>query len=104
MRTGLAVLTLLILTTGAALAWPDQPPDRATLSGPGLTGEIEITGKENLAALKLGALEDFTHGPIAAPSVGEGYRITRYFYEATFNFGVLRYTPDPSGGRGYVFF
>ena len=104
MRTGLAVLTLLILTTSAALAWPDQPPDRATLSGPGLTGEVEITGKENLGALQLGVFEDFSHGPIAAPNVGEGYRITRYFYEASFNFGVLHYYPDPSGGRGYVFF
>ena len=96
---------LLAATTSVARAWPDQPPDKAFISGPGIKGDVEITDKETLTALKLGAIEDFSQGTIAKPNVsGEGYKITRYFYGATFNFATLHYYPDPSGGRGYVFF
>ncbi len=101
--TSILVNVLLLTTAGIVLAWPDQPPDRATISGPGLQGGIEITDKDMLAALKLGAFEDLEHGPIAAPQVnGEGYTIKRWFYDGTFNFATLRYYPDPAGGRGYV--
>ena len=85
-------------------AWPDQPPDEAFISGPGLEGRVEIQDKDALAALRLGGIEDFDAGTLAAPDVGEGYTITRYFYGGTFNFGVLHYYPDPEGGRGYVYF
>jgi hypothetical protein len=95
---------LLVLTTSIALAWPDGPPERVTISGPGLTGEVEVTDKEILTALSLGAIEDFERGPITAPKVGEGYQITRYFYEASFNFGRLHYYPNPAGERSYIFF
>ncbi len=99
----MGAMVLLLTTATAALAWPDQPPDRATISGPGLQGEIEITDKAILAALQLGAFEDFAHGPIAAPQVsGEGYTIKRWFYGGEFNFATLHYYPDPAGGNGYV--
>jgi hypothetical protein len=92
------------LTTAIALAWPEDAPDKATISGPGLKGEVEVTDKNILAVLSLGAIEDFEHGAISAPKVGEGYQITRYFYDASFNFGRLRYYPNSAGERGYVYF
>jgi hypothetical protein len=101
----LMVFALLLATTRLALAWPDQPPDKALISGAGLTGEVEITDPDILKALKLGAIEDFEQGMVAPPQdLGEGYRITRYFYDGTFNFGVLHYYPNPAGGTGYVRF
>ena len=88
-------------TAGLALAWPDQPPDRATISGPGLDGTVEITDPKALAALKLGAMEDLNAGPIAPPVVsGDGYQISRYF--GGFNFASLRYYPNPNG-QSYVY-
>ncbi len=105
-KTFLALIlvnVLLLTTAGIVLAWPDQPPDRATISGPGLNGEAEITDKDMLAALRLGAFEDLEHGPIAAPPVsGEGFTVKRWFYDGTFDFATLRYYLDPAGGRGYV--
>jgi hypothetical protein len=94
----------LISTTSVALAWPESPPERATISGPGLAGEVEVTDKELLAALSLGTFENFEKGPISTPKVGEGYQITRYFYDASFNFGRLHYYRNPTGGPGYIFF
>jgi hypothetical protein len=98
------VLALLLLTTGLALAWPDQPPERATISGPGLQGEVEITDPATLQALQLGKIEDFNRGTISAPVVGAGYSITRYFYGGKFNFAHLQYYPNPSGAVGYLYF
>jgi hypothetical protein len=95
---------LMVSTTAITLAWPEDPPDKVTISGPGLKGEVEVTDPEIRAALSLGAIEDFEHGPIPAPNVGEGYQITRYFYDASFDFGRLRYHPNPTGERGYIFF
>ncbi len=95
---------LLLLTTFAiTLAWPETAPDRATISGPGLSGEVEITDPAVLNALKLGGVEDFKRGVLAAPKVGEGYRITRYFYQGTFNFGLLHYY-RVDGQASYVYF
>ncbi len=103
----LAALVLMVAWLFAArpaFAWPDQPPEHATLSGPGLKGEIEITDQDSLVSLRLGGLEDFDRGVLAAPPPmsGEGYQITRYFYDGTFNFAHLTYYPDPAGGPGYV--
>ncbi len=100
------IVASLLLTAlfGIGGAWPNQPPDRATISGQGLKGEVPITDSETLRALKLGSLEDFDAGAIAAPMVGEGYKITRWFYQGTFNFGQLRYYPGAEGQRGYVYF
>lgn len=96
--------TLLALTTATALAWPETPPDKVTISGPGLKGEVEVTDQEILAALSLGAIEDFKQGSIAEPKVGQGYQITRYFYDASFDFGRLRYYPNATSEPGYIFF
>lgn len=97
------VVGLMVISVIPALAWPDQAPDKATISGPGLKGEIQITEPQELEALKLGALEDLDHGPIDAPKVGDGYKITRWFYGGTFNFAQLNYYPARDGARGVVF-
>jgi hypothetical protein len=99
------VVTLLVLTASLALAWPDEPPDSVLISGPGLAGTIKITDPRQLAAFKLGTLEDFDQGVLAAPpqTSGTGYQITRYF-GGDFNFASLRYFPDPAGGAGYLYF
>lgn len=109
LRNLLMTVSLMIgvlLTTGFRLAWPDQPPDRATISGPGIAGVVEITDRNMLDALKLGAFEDFDTGSITAPSVsGEGYQITRYFYGGTFNFGgLIYYPPTANAPRGVMQF
>jgi hypothetical protein len=100
------VVALLLLTTSFALAWPDEPPDYVLISGPGLAGTIKITDPNQLAAFKLGALEDFGQGALAAPPqvTDEGYQITRYFDGGKFNFAGLRYYPDQAGGAGYLYF
>src|SRR5262245_25443732 len=103
-RITVGVLVLFLLTTGVAFAWPDTPPDKATISGPGLAGEVTITDKESLAAQRLGALEDFDQGVIPPPSVGAGYIVTRYFYNGSFNFAQLHYYPSTAGLRGYIYF
>src|SRR5262245_25745702 len=95
---------LSALATATALAWPEDPPDKVTISGPGLKGEVEVTDKEILSALSLGTIEDFEQGAIVAPKVGQGYQITRYFYDASFNFGRLHYYPNSTGKRSYIFF
>ena len=97
------VVGLLLSVVGVAFAWPDQPPDRATISGPGLNGETDITDKDVLAAMKLGVLEELEAPQTEAPQVsGEGYTIRRWFYGGEFNFATLHYYPDPAGGNGYV--
>jgi len=86
-------------------AWPDQPPDKAFISGPGLIGEVQITDPQTLEDLRLGGIEDFNTGALPEPPKvsGEGYKITRYFYDGTFNFATLHYYPDPAGRRGLLY-
>lgn len=94
---------LLFATATLVGAWPNQPPTRATISGPGITGRVEISDPELLVNFKLGAIEDFDAGVVKSPrTVGEGYRITRYFDD--FRFGLLTYYPGQTGERSYVFF
>jgi hypothetical protein len=88
-----AATILFFITTHVALAWPGQPPVRATISGSGLEGEVEITEPEVLQRLRLGGIEDFNYNVVDLPkNLGVGYKITRYFYE-NFNFATLTYYP-----------
>ncbi len=101
-----ALMALLIVPAYLVFAsppsWPESPPTKATIRGPGIKGEVAITDREVLDSLQLGVFEDFNH-PIAAPNVKDGYTITRWFYEGSFNFGVLHYYPN-ADGRGFVNF
>ena len=101
------VVTLLTLTCALALAWPEAPPDKLLLSGPGLDGEVEIVGAERLIGLSPEAFMDFTTAADPAAEAAPGYEMVRYYkggdgqYEA---FDRLRYHPNPQGGRGAVYY
>ena len=97
------VLLLIAATLTTALAWPDQPPDKAVISGPGIEGEVQIKDAAVLKALKLGTIEDFDSGRISAPNVSGGYKIVRYFYGGSFDFARLTYYPMPQGQRSYLY-
>ncbi len=95
---------ILLLAPAAAFAWPEEPPQKVIISGPGIHGEVVITDPALLAGLQLGGVEDFAAGAIPKPPVSTGYTIQRFFDGAHFNFGRLTYYPDPAGGRGYLYF
>lgn len=98
--TGLGV----VASFSTALAWPDQPPVKAYVSGPGIEGQVEITDGQVLDLLKLGGVEDLAWGPISAPAVrADGFRIIRYFDGGGFRFADLTYHPNPNGNRSYAY-
>ena len=102
-------LVLVLATANRAHAWPDRAPDKATISGPGIEGEVAITDAETLNALKLGAAEDFAGGSIPAPKFISAYVVRRWFDGGNFEYGRLTYYPMPRDSRGnqlrgYVFF
>ena len=106
-RVLLLVVVLLSATCALALAWPEEPPDKLLLSGPGLDGEVEIVGAEKLIGLSPEAFMDFTTPADPAAKDAPGYAMVRYYkgrdgrYEA---FDRLRYHPNPQGGRGAVYY
>ena len=106
-RVGLAVLTLLVLATGTVLAWPEQPFAKIDISGPGINGVASITDPDLLAPMTITGFMDFTQTIPEPQNVGAGYELHRYFKheDGTYwDFDRVRYYPDPSGGRGYVFY
>jgi sugar lactone lactonase YvrE len=83
------------------------PADRITITGPGLAGELVIEDRATLDALSMGGLENFRltlHEIPANP--GPGYELTRYYKDGDrfWPFDRVRYYPDLSGTKGYVFF
>ena len=92
----LIVLALSVVPTAYVFAWPDQPPDSAFISGPGLNGDVPITDVNMLKSLCLGCFEDF-NAVVAEPESQERYTIHRTFYDNTFDFGVLTYVPADGG-------
>jgi DNA-binding beta-propeller fold protein YncE len=101
----LFALVLLLGTFSFANAWPDLPPTKAFISGPGLSGQVQITDSNLLTSLRLGGLEDFSKGALAAPKVrGDPYKIIRYFENGTFQMGDLSYYPAANGTASVVYF
>jgi len=100
----------LLLTTGGALAKPAcpvcGPPEKVTVSGQGLTGVIAVTDPATLRAL--GTIVFFAwdepRSAVAAPQVGAGYDLTRYYNAEAGGFDHLRYYPSPAGGPGAIFY
>lgn len=102
-------LALVLATANGARAWPDRAPDKATISGPGVEGEVAITDAETLNALKLGATEDFAGGSLPAQKFISAYVVRRWFDGGNFEYGRLTYYPMPRDSRGnqlrgYVYF
>lgn len=91
------VALALASSYSAARAWPAQAPTKATISGPGLEGTVNITDPQVLDALKMGGLEDLSAIETNAPQVSNGYVIHRWFEDGEFQFADLTYYPgDPS--------
>lgn len=99
----LTVLAALVLLLGykSARAWPPDAPTKATISGPGLDGTVNITDASVLDALKMGGLEDLSSMEPGTPKVSNGYVIQRWFEDGTFRLADLTYYP---GEPSYVYF
>ena len=96
-------ILLLMATTAFALAWPDKAPEKVLISGPGIEGQVEVKDEQALAIFRLGNLEDFGAVVVAPPQGRTGYKVMRFFGDEL-DFARLTYYPDPSGGRGAVYF
>ena len=107
MRALWCALALMLITTGLALAWPEEPFAKIEFSGPGISGVATVTDAELLAPLTITGFMDFSRSIPAPENPGEGYELHRYFQnrDGTYwDFDRVRYYPDASGGRGYVFY
>ena len=105
-RPILGALMLMILTAGAALAWPEGPPDKVTISGPGIKGTIEVTDKTSLEGLGPEQFMDLSE-PVDAPSPGATpYEVVRYIKGIgdTGEFDRLRYYPSQGSSPGYIYY
>ena len=99
----MAAAGILVAALAAfAPAWPELPPDRVWISGPGLIGQVEVTDRDARLLFRLGQLEDL-HSSASGQPQGEAYHILRKFYDGTFDFARLAYYPDPNGGRGMLY-
>lgn len=100
----LCTMLVVLVTYTVALAWPDQPPVKAYISGPGIEGQLQITDTDVLETLRLGTLEDLSWGLVKKPRItGEGFKIIRYFDDGNFRFADLTYYANPNGTRSYVY-
>jgi len=101
----------LLLTASPALACPVcGPPDKVTISGPGvdtvaLTDQIGVFGMDTF-------FSPWSRESAPAPKVGAGYLITRYYKAGgdlpaeywTSGFDRLHYYPNPDGGHGSIYY
>jgi hypothetical protein len=105
---GAAVVVLLagLLWTSPAVA--KSPPDKLTVSGPGLVRPVEIAD-----AVSLAAFDPWTRGFITwerglaarPPPLEETYTVSFLLRKEGGELAViyvLRYAPDPAGGPGYI--
>lgn len=128
----IAVLALLLLTTGIAAA--KGSANWVTITGPGLTGEVTVTDPALLAAVGPNRIADYryplgptiasmgSHMPYSRPHVpystilqreqlsapadaGPSYEVTEYFQDDHGQVSALHfhYHPSSTGGPGYIF-
>jgi hypothetical protein len=99
----LALLALIPLH--AALA--KGPPDKITITGPGIAEPIKVTHSNRLYAFSFYQFNDLTRR-IESPdiSLSDGYHITRYIEDKgrLIVWDRLTYYLDPAGGPGFIFF
>lgn len=96
---------ILFAASSLAHAWPDQPPAKAFISGPGIAGQIQIADQSVLDSLRLGTFEDMQSGTLPAPAnPGQGFHIIRYFDGGEFRFADITYYPNVAGARSMVMF
>jgi hypothetical protein len=101
-----AVLVAGLLRVTPALA--KSPPDKLSVTGPGLARPVEITDAPSLAAF-----DPWTRGFIAwerglaarPPPLEETYSVAFHLRRLGGDLAViyvLRYAPDPAGGPGFI--
>ncbi|MGH2626800.1 MAG: hypothetical protein ACRDHY_09145 [Anaerolineales bacterium] len=98
-----ALLVAVFAPLGAASA---KGVVEITISGPGLTGEVEVTDQATIEALaQLGGAGVPTN---LLPALGEEFYVIRVGIGdetgKVFATNVFHYYPDPAGGSGYVLF
>jgi len=99
----------LILVTMARPAWAKEPTAKITISGGGLTSEIEITDPRilDISNMWYGKFLDQSRGVVKEPPRGlRTYEVWLYikFSESDVRRRyVVYYSPDPSTGRGYIY-
>jgi hypothetical protein len=90
-----------------------MPPDKVTISGPDMTGTLEITDSAVLAALGVTTIPGLdTPVKAAQPVGGDGYEITRFYNLGTAGwpsywadgFDHFRYFPGTSGRAGVILY
>lgn len=108
MRTRGFVQAGLILGLYLLAAWPalaKGPPDKVTISGPGMAETVEITDPVVLEAFSFFQFEQVDENQrrgIPAPqAVGAGYHIVRYVGAQAWD--ELHYYPNSDGTRGVIF-
>lgn len=99
----LMLFSALLIPYTVALA--KGPPDKVTITGPGLKAPVEITDAETLQAFSFFQFEDSEHA-IASPNhPGYGYVVTRFVRESEGDYLAwdrLSFHPNPSGSGGLV--
>ena len=107
---GLGALLVLAARTsaGATPACPvcDGPPDKVTISGPGLAGAVEVTDREAERSLGVDVFFGLSEQrqAIVAPAVGDGYELVRYYNTVNGSFDRLRYYSSAPGQSGTIYY
>lgn len=105
-RTLLGAFLIMLLTASVALAWPEGPPDKVSISGPGIKGTVEIAGKDNLEGLGPEQFMDLSKSVTAVPQSSSPYEVVRYIkgFGASGAFDRLHYYPGQGGSPGRVYY
>ena len=85
---------------------PGEHYDKATVSGPGLKGVVEISDPHGLLVLGQPLSSPFWQTSWTVnPQFGTGYALVGYFKngDAYLNGDTLRYYPHPNGGRAWMY-
>jgi hypothetical protein len=108
----LLLFGVMVVLLAAQVVLAKGPPQKITISGPGLLAEISITQDEpTLNGLAMMSLEDYDTLTAEAPTgIGEeGYLLTRFYEQSPgryIPFDRVEYFPNPAGEdeRGYLLY
>ncbi|HKP54159.1 MAG TPA: hypothetical protein VJ183_16090 [Chloroflexia bacterium] len=102
----LGALVMLLLTASVALAWPEGPPDKVSINGPGIKGTIVIADKNSLEGLGPEQFMDFSKSVTAVPQNSTPYEVVRYIkgFGASGTFDRLHYYPGQGGSAGRIYY
>ena len=99
----------LILVAAARPTWAKEPTAKITISGGGLTSEIEVTDPRilDISNMWYGKFLDQSKGAVKEPPMGlRTYEVWLYIKFSDNDLRrryVVYYSPGPSTGRGYIY-